>query len=118
MENIKALNLSLDDNISNEKTDNEFEKFLWKRAKKIEKTKTENNTNFLSDIKRKLTPSETVTSISEEIEEYMVDYLRVMEFTKSHSLEISNFLKDNLLNSLNRTENKDLIVKLEKITTL
>ncbi len=105
------LTLSYVDNIENSK-DNEFENFLWKRAKSVKLEKTKENSNFISDIKKKLTPSKTLSTISEEIEEYMVDYLKTMEFSKTHSNEISNFFKENLKNMVN---DKNLVLELEKI---
>jgi DNA topoisomerase VI subunit B len=85
MENIKKIDLIYTETDSK---DNEFENFLWKRAKSVSSEKIKENNNFLTDLKRKLTPNEVVQTISEDIEEYMVDYLKTMEFAKSHSNEI------------------------------
>jgi hypothetical protein len=49
----------------------------------------------------------------------MVDYLKTMEFAKSHSNEIWNFMKNNLKNLLKENNNsKDLLLKIEKIATV
>ncbi len=94
---VKAINLWLADNLEEKKSDNKFENFLWKRAKihKLETLVKENSSNLLN-IKKNLWVNETVQSISEEIEEYMVDYLKTMEFAKNHSEEISDFFSKNL----------------------
>ena len=95
----KAINLNLTDNLES-KTDNEFENFLWKRAKTTAKKREEKQTSsdLLNMKKNNLTVNQTVNSISSEIEEYMVDYLKLMEFSKSHSQEISQFFAKNLKN--------------------
>ena len=92
----KAINLNLSDDLVPE-TDNKFEKFLWKRAKNHteESIKKEKSSSILN-IKKTLTVDETVSSISDEIEDYMVNYLKLMEFSKDHSDEISQFFKKNL----------------------
>ncbi len=81
---------------SDSKVDNEFESFLWKRAKNISKKSTKITDKNSLVYKKNLIVNETVKSISDEIEEYMVDYLKLMEFSKDHSKEISSFFAKNL----------------------